>query len=480
MPNEIALQHFDNFYAKVYANSWKSYRIGLLTPNKYCAVINKFANSEETESEMRLLGAIELGNVVARHGRIVNLACHAGPYYEKHWKKYQRMLMRRRILKEKREKKIAYLKAAAAAEGLGDIEINESDVEVSDVSDGELRRMGLGSSGSSGMENALEMFQTEIENNMGKPANQAGLNVNLNDFVPATELKYDEEIVDDTEYYSFYQSDVDVPVKFSEENKLEFPDILKVFTFPRGSLLDFPQPKTDKALDVLNYYLMDGASILPVIALNIQPKDIVGDFCAAPGGKALAALLTLRPQLLVLNDKSQARVTRLKAVLDGYVPRLKMLKELVQIRNEAAEQIKMYNTFDKILLDVPCTTDRTAVNSNENNLFKTSRIKERLAMPHEQQAILVNGIKCLKAGGSLIYSTCSMSPIQNDGVVHMALKQIYESTQIECTVVDLKEALRPLRGLYQIHRGFKYGQQIVPFLPKNYGPMYICKIVRNT
>jgi len=46
------------------------------------------------------------------------------------------------------------------------------------------------------------------------------------------------------------------------------------------------------SLGILSYYLMDAASLLPVLALNVQPDDFVLDLCAAPGGKMLALLQT--------------------------------------------------------------------------------------------------------------------------------------------------------------------------------------------
>jgi 16S rRNA C967 or C1407 C5-methylase (RsmB/RsmF family) len=45
-----------------------------------------------------------------------------------------------------------------------------------------------------------------------------------------------------------------------------------------------------------------------------------------------------------------------------------------------------------------------------------------------------SALKCVKPGGSVVYSTCSLSPVQNDGVVYNALKSIWEDTKIEFAV----------------------------------------------
>lgn len=83
---------------------------------------------------------------------------------------------------------------------------------------------------------------------------------------------------------------------------------------------------------------------------------------------------------------------------------------------------------------MPCTTDRHSLKDNENNIFRSNRIKERLKLPELQSELLSCGLKLLKPGGVLVYSTCSLSPIQNDGVVHMALKNICEETSMKFVV----------------------------------------------
>lgn len=71
---------------------------------------------------------------------------------------------------------------------------------------------------------------------------------------------------------------------------------------------------------------------------------------------------------------------------------------------------------------------------DDNNIFKSTRIKERLRIPELQSEILVQCLQLLKPGGSLVYSTCSLSPIQNDGVVHMALSRAFSEHHITATI----------------------------------------------
>lgn len=85
-------------------------------------------------------------------------------------------------------------------------------------------------------------------------------------------------------------------------------------------------------------------------------------------------------------------------------------------------------------MDVPCTTDRHSLAEDDNNIFRSDRIKERLRMPELQSDILINCMRLLKVGGTLVYSTCSLSPIQNDGVVNMALSKAFADFNITFTI----------------------------------------------
>ncbi|NXA31603.1 NSUN4 methyltransferase, partial [Eudromia elegans] len=191
---------------------------------------------------------------------------------------------------------------------------------------------------------------------------------------------------------------------------------IKCYTFPRGDITRFRAARPD-VLGILNYYLLDAASILPVLALNIQPGDFVLDLCAAPGGKTLAILQTGLCGCLAANDVSISRTKRLQQVLNSYVP--KQRRETVCVTSWDGrnwEELES-STFHKVLVDVPCTADRHSVMEEENNIFHKRRSKERQMLPMLQLQLLVAGILATVPGGEVVYSTCSLSQLQNEYVI---------------------------------------------------------------
>jgi 5-methylcytosine rRNA methyltransferase NSUN4 len=198
------------------------------------------------------------------------------------------------------------------------------------------------------------------------------------------------------------------------DSSFKIPENLQLYTYEKSNISCFRQPRKTTT-GVFSHFLMDGASILPPLVLNVQPGDYVFDACAAPGGKSLLMLQTHLPKLLVANDNMESRCNRIRKLFDQFIYDFKSGWERHRciIRHEDARVTSEYGAFDKVLVDVPCTTDRHAVNSNDNNIFKPTRVKERLRIPELQAAILTNCIRLLKPGGSLVYSTCSLSPIQN-------------------------------------------------------------------
>ncbi|KAG6464277.1 hypothetical protein O3G_MSEX014405, partial [Manduca sexta] len=109
------------------------------------------------------------------------------------------------------------------------------------------------------------------------------------------------------------------------------------------------------------------------------------------------------------------------------------------------------------------------------------RIKERLKIPEMQSALLTNALRLVKVGGTVVYSTCSLSPVQNDGVVHLSLKHAFESHGIVSTVKDMTSSFSGFSSTLKLGAGSaapKYGQLVLPDVAANFGPTYIAKLVR--
>lgn len=322
------------------------------------------------------------------------------------------------------------------------------------------------------------LFETDLEAMRRKEGFSASnvQDIDLYDFIPCTEMIYAEERpkLDPHTQLDWTPSP---DIELVEVDRLNFPEKLKVMSFPRGSLLNFKSPLTTKVDGISNYFLMDGANILPVISLNLQPNDKVADICAAPGGKALAIMFTMLPSALFCIDKSARDFRRMQSIFDSYIPDSDSIRNGLLMEAMDAADINFPGAFDKVLVDVPSIKDRSVIKDNtKDNIFKISLTDERIKIPTKQQALLKTGLKLVKKGGSVVYSTSTLSPVQNDRIVESVITEL-TSVGMKFTVDNLKEAYRPLRILYRMHT-MTYGIQVLPFLPSNFGPVYFSKINR--
>jgi len=301
----------------------------------------------------------------------------------------------------------------------------------------------------------------------------------LSNFVPATKLKGMEDFLVEEDQLKYYEESAEFQVVQEEDDVICFPTLLRAFMFPRGDVSRFPPPKRS-SYGTSNYYLMDAASLLPVLALDLQPSDSFLDLCAAPGGKTLVALQTFYPERIVSNDATRSRTQRLKNVLGQFLGQSHSWKERLTVSQCDGREWCQYESFDRVLVDVPCSIDRHSVTEEDNNLFKPTRMKERIKLPELQTELLCAGVRACKAGGTVVYSTCSLSPIQNDGVVYMALKQLKEVHDIDVVVRNMKRTAQHFDFMtrWAPDRLMRYGHQVIPSLSNNYGPMYIAKLER--
>jgi 16S rRNA C967 or C1407 C5-methylase (RsmB/RsmF family) len=214
-------------------------------------------------------------------------------------------------------------------------------------------------------------------------------------------------------------------------------------------------------------YVLDSASIRAAEALRVRPGDRVLDLCAAPGGKSLILAEALSGKgSLIANELSSARRLRLKEVLDGHVP--PGARALIEVTGFDGNQfgLKRPDHFDRVLLDAPCSSERHLLQEDpEQKDWKESRTKQ-LAM--RQYSLLCSALLALKPGGTLVYSTCSLSPLENDGVVERLLER-------KEGLVKVDEDSSDLQGLSRTRLGY----EIFPDRASGAGPIYFSRLIKT-
>ncbi|CAC5418979.1 NSUN4 [Mytilus coruscus] len=190
-----------------------------------------------------------------------------------------------------------------------------------------------------------------------------------------------ESILSDLGAEDFIQRAVDISTDLRTEHSQSIetedipriPDTLKAYCYKRGNIDLFPEPTISRGNSKLGYYMMDAASLLPVIALDVQENDNVLDMCSAPGGKMLAMLQYQHSGTLLCNDSSKSRLQRLTRTLHSYSNQTMIDK--VTVHQDDGVTLNE-PSFEKVLVDVPCTNDRHSALEDDNNMFKPGRMKK--------------------------------------------------------------------------------------------------------
>ena len=89
----------------------------------------------------------------------------------------------------------------------------------------------------------------------------------------------------------------------------------------------------------------------------------------------------------------------------------------------------------------------------------------------------MSALQTVIPGGIVVYSTCSMSPLENDGVVDEVLSTCSENSQLKVEVVNSQVTNHALAEMFNF-RTTKNGFLVLPSKTKNWGPMYFCKLRR--
>ena len=169
---------------------------------------------------------------------------------------------------------------------------------------------------------------------------------------------------------------------------------------------------------ILGYiYVQDAASMIPPVVLEPKPGETVLDMCAAPGSKTSQMSAMMRNTgALIANELQGSRIKALGINLQRTGARNAILTQMM-----GHKFAKTGILFDKVLVDAPCSGTGTIRKSFLNLKMWSPQLVRKLAAQQKQLAQAAFDI--LKPGGAMVYSTCTLEPEENEGVVSWLLEK---------------------------------------------------------
>ncbi|MDP2090876.1 MAG: RsmB/NOP family class I SAM-dependent RNA methyltransferase [Candidatus Gracilibacteria bacterium] len=221
----------------------------------------------------------------------------------------------------------------------------------------------------------------------------------------------------------------------------------KVEFLKHGYILDNAVEKDLWELDIYKQgkiYVQSISSQIPVDLLDIRDFDKILDITAAPGGKTSQASAFLKNTgEIVAVDNNQIRIDKLNFTLKRQGCRnVAVIKSDAKLIGNKNEDFRGY--FDHIIADLPCSAEgKININREKSyGFWSKGNINKNYYI---QKDILNSVLPLLKNNGTLIYSTCTLAPEENEAVVHMLLSN-YPELQIQEINLDYKYSKKGLAG----------------------------------
>lgn len=201
-----------------------------------------------------------------------------------------------------------------------------------------------------------------------------------------------------------------------------------------------------------HFMIQDESSLLPVMVSGIRPGDSVIDVCSSPGGKALhAADLLEGTGVVSARDVSEYKLQRIRE----NVQRLKAENIEIKLWDGRAADPEWEERADVVIADVPCSGIGVIGRKPE---IRYTAVQNAPGLQKLQREILRGAVRALRPGGTLIYSTCTINPAENEENAHWIAEEL--SLQLLSLDEDLPEELRnkmTARGMLQILPGIQEG-----------------------
>jgi len=200
-----------------------------------------------------------------------------------------------------------------------------------------------------------------------------------------------------------------------------------------------------------DWYLLDLSSVFCAAPLREiaktesgTPFRIVVDVCASPGGKAVAAWRTLSPELLIANEAINGRIP----ALISNIKRCRIDPCVIVGRDPARLALELGSCADVVVVDAPCSGQSLLVKGkNSPGGFHPATVNMNAK---RQRRILANSGQIVRPGGHLLYSTCTFSRAENEGVVEWFLKKFPEFTACPVTLLGTHRSQQSTAPCYRL------------------------------
>ena len=234
----------------------------------------------------------------------------------------------------------------------------------------------------------LENRFVEYENALSEPPFRA-MRINT--------IKADKELL--KKHFQF----VDTPTEFCDESYYLPPDTKRLGNHPLHHAGAF--------------YLQEPSASSVVEAIGIEEGDFVLDLCASPGGKSTQAAAKLNNTgLLVSNEFVASRVKPLTSNIE----RMGIVNAIVYSQRPDRIAESFCDFFDKVIVDAPCSGE--GMFRKESAAVENWSEENVRSCAERQLKILESAAQCVKPGGKIVYSTCTYSFEENEGVIARFLK----------------------------------------------------------